>query len=620
MRHLTLLAGLVWSQVALALPASFATSAGERLYSDAAQVVVGHGSQSSTLTIAAHVRGDARRFALIVPVSGEPVALPNLLTATFVEELDRFTAPRVDDVSCNDLVDRHYLHTAPGCSSVKPGKEALSEEAMDALTLPRRFTNPDFAMEVVASEATETHAALLEWLELRAFFLPEPLPEALVTLLADPDARFIAAEVVLDAPPPDEGVWLTPIQIETPSPPLLPLSLGAEHAGDDQDVMLTVVDSRSARIVNYPQAQVESSCMVVRPSLSGHYDEQLDGVLPGDPLANWLLEYGGPATSCDLCTTAPLERFQLGAFGFDGMPTEAWLSRMRLRYRAADLLDAPVLAYDTPTETAELIYFEHNREAEFAVPLCGQETPEDAGVCPDLDLEPGCSATALPPSLAGILLVFALARRRRATALALLAALLITAQPAHAQDDEPPLPRFDVTADLTVMSTYRLRIDGVDGGAPWLAAPQYGVETRWAFFAWQKSSIGTALGVRTFGARAPGGMSFRFTEPHLGFDVRHGSFQERAVCPMMRYGLSMGVGVMNSALYTPRATVGALFHVGGGAFLGRGTRRLVLELRGSMIPRTDAYEVRFDPRTGLTGWRYLPGNLLLSLMAGAAFR
>ena len=39
-----------------------------------------------------------------------------------------------------------------------------------------------------------------------------------------------------------------------------------------------------------------------------------------------------------------------------------------------------------------------------------------------------------------------------------------------------------------------------------------------------------------------------------------------------------------------------------------------------MIPRTDAYEVRFDPRTGLTGWRYLPGNLLLSLMAGAAFR
>ncbi|MFT4624517.1 MAG: hypothetical protein ACI8PZ_003176 [Myxococcota bacterium] len=617
------------ASVALANPAWVVDRSGSADV-DITQVVLSRAGDRTTLAWTPRVTARDTRMGMLLPVPpGTTLNDVTGISPDFITRYEEFTAPRIDRITCDDLVDRTYLYTAPGCRTT-PEPEAVAEPrtAIEALRLEGGTLSARYGFELVDSDPDSALLTWDAWLAQEGLYVPDTVPIP-VAERAAAGQLWLAVRADVDTPP--AGDWLTPIRLSYSEPSLrLPMDVGAVNSPGTQQIVLYTVGSREngrGDIASYPLTAVENECMVATGNPAAWYEAEL-AEIAAEPLPSWIIEYSGTPDACDPCVSDPLLDIEVGDFGFESGAALAWLTRMRIRY-GPEGADREMIVRFKPTETDDLTRFiETRRELEFAYPLCGLGFPEQPAVCDELSppgIETGGCATDSGRMAPAMLLLLALAGMRRRRTATVLVALLV-ALPAVAQERGRlnPVPSVELLGGMGAWSTPRVRVEGVDKAGPWPVNPTLSVDAIASVLRFR----GGTLGVRAYadgfaGRSAPGSpespVRFGLWEPGLGLTMRHGSFSDRRLQGFFRYGAGLQVSVLDSSVWIPHANLSLRLHAGAGAWIGREARRLALEVRVNAVPRTDAYQVTFQPNTRVPGWLYLPGYASASLHAGIAF-
>ena len=614
---------------ALATPAWIVGSSGTATV-DSTQVVLTRGGDLTTLAWAPRVTSADSRLGLLLPVPDDiDIETATGISPDFLERYELFTAPRVDRITCDDLVSREYLYTAPGCRTTpEPETVEESRDAVDALRLDGDWLLSRYDFFLVDSDPDSDLLTWDAWLEQEGFAVPTPTPTAVADRAAT-GQLWLAIRADLDRPA--SGEWLSPIRVSYRQSSLrLPLDVGALSGSGEQELVLYTLSNLAegrGDIANYPLTAIESECMVAAGSPADWYESELTEIAD-QPLPSWVLEYSGIPTTCQPCTSPPLEDIEVRDFGFESEADLAWLARARLRYPAATV-DPELIVRFTASATDDVTrYIESRRELEFAYPLCGTGFPDEPSVCEDLappGLGGGGCTTAPSPWAPAFLLIGGLvALRRRRTAAIVLA--LLVALPAVAQERGRlnAVPTVELLGGVAGWTTPRIRVDGAPRAGPWPSNPVLTADAIWSIRRWRAGTLGLRVGGSAFAGRAAPGMPeapvrFGLWEPVVGLTMRHGSFSSRQVQPFARWGAGLQASILDSSAWTPHGLVSFCAHAGAGAWVGRDARRLALETRISAVPRTDAYKVTFHPSTRIPGWLFLPGSVTVSLHAGVAF-
>lgn len=613
---LSMLAGPAWS-----FPGTFVAPGGEAPTVEAAYVVLVRQGDRTTLTVAPRLDAETPQVALVLPLPTGDVHHVADVPPSYLQRVAAFAAPRIGRITCEDLIDDRYHPTGPGCGSFdpEPPPPPLGPQATGSMALDATWALGSWNARLVRVQ--EGDDELQEWLDAEGLALPEGAADTLAGY-----AWFLVAKLA-----PEDGEMLQPLQVAYRDPDfVLPIRPGGVP-GSVQDLVITAITDASAGAVvvdNYTRAFMPDECMLPREAFEAWYEENLDAALLSGAMPSWMLEYVGTPGHCDPCLGDPLEPYELTDFGFQGDPSTALISRVRMRYRAEQLVDELQLALIEHPPT-QIRYIEHSREIEFAYPICGEGFASDAGVCDGLLLperrEAGCTTGAPRAGWLALVLAVAAVRRRRLAPAVLLAALLA---PKVASASEPPrasdAPRFELMGTTTLVSTDRVRFAAYERGGPHLLMPMVGLEARWPLFTLGAGHGGITGGVRGFlGNATPGQpdmpVDFRFVEPHAGLDIRWGTPSGR-LAPTARAGLQAAFAWLDNTAYGGHTSIGALLHASGGVYVGDGSHPLLLELQASLVPRTDAWGVYFDPVVRMPDWIYYAGALDLSLVVGVAFR
>jgi MYXO-CTERM domain-containing protein len=244
------------------------------------------------------------------------------------------------------------------------------------------------------------------------------------------------------------------------------------------------------------------------------------------------------------------------------------------------------------------------------VPDCDEGFDPDA-TCPNLDPGGGC-AVAPGAGLGLAIAAMAVLRRRRSVACALL-----VAGSAHAA----PAARWEIAALWAPLSTERISAER-DDYAHGLGPMAGGADIRWAFAGDERRSLGLSLGATVWRGDGVSGQAVvpRFTgaDPFLGLSFRQGGWREGPLRPTAVVGIGLAAPALMPSIGAGESVLTSDLSLGAGAVIGRGTRRLLVELRSDLLPRTDGSHVDFDDRTGLPGWIWHYGRLSGTLRVGLA--
>jgi hypothetical protein len=597
---------------ALAYPGVLVGTPDADIHSDKSVLMVSQPPQGSVISVGIHVRSTRDTLGYVLPLPGslDPLDVDTVDPA-YLNEFEIYSAPRLRRIRCKDLAEVKYYPVGPGCGSfdIDPVALTLAAGADEALTLEGPSVESDITAAVVEDA--------LVWMDTQGF-TADPLTVSALSGHAQTGAPFLVVLLALDHAP-DTGAWLAPIQIPLPSWGTdLPLSLSAPTV-TSHDLTVITLGPTPAQPAAFERAELEQDCMV-QGDFASNYSERIDDALnvPHTSQAPlWVLEYSGGSDACEVCTRDPLQAVNLTDFGLPGI-NEAHITRWRHRYDVAGPpLDLALVSSDLPTTQAQ--YLRYDPDLEFAYPVCAHPPVSRPGVCPQLKPDKlsgaGCQVSE-PTGWVWLALVpLLLGRRRHAPVLV----LLLTLSFSDARAAAPPL---EILVDAPLMSTARvIPRDTPSASLPRPLVPMVGGEARLGMARLKKMNIGLTGGLRGFRGRGrDDDLRFNFVEPHLGLDSRHGLAREGAtLVPLFRVGLQASLGILDSAVYVPQTSLGALIHVGGGALMGSGPRRVIAEIRASTVPRTDAFGVHFHPVTTLTDWTYYPGTVNISLLVGMSF-
>jgi hypothetical protein len=374
--------------LAFAIPATsaafcglYVTEPGQTIENQGSAVIYANHDGTTTLTIAADFEGDAASFGLLVPI---PAAIGEddvrVVDPVLFDYLDTYTTPRLVTLNPYD-----GDADTDADSDADADADADRDEA-DPVVVEDRFTVGGYDVAVLATSDAD---ALSAWLDAAGFAAPEDRGGILQDYI-DQGRHFLAAKVAVDEVV--TGVaWLPPLQFSYAGRLSgLPIRIGTLSASGPQELVvyaITDIEDGQVRITNYPEAHVPDECLWQGTDLDAWYGTQLDVAFGGH--AGWLREYAIPVigrAACDPCTTnAPLFVSDLPQYGWDGDLADtgggliggaAYLTRLRVRYSAAEAYADLDFAGAGDLPLDQIRYIAWNSELEGQYPLC-DDVPVD---------------------------------------------------------------------------------------------------------------------------------------------------------------------------------------------------------------------------------------------------
>ena len=321
----------------------FYVAAGDaKLYNHASQVVLARDGDRTVITMASDYKGDAKDFALIVPV---PTVIQkdqvHIGDITLVQRIDGWSAPRL--VEYNDpppcqMAD-HMLY-APQALSVRAGVAREMAFKTDAVRIEARFTVGEY--DILVLSADQSHA-LLAWLRDHGYRVPSSAANVVGAYLKQ-GMKFFVARVNLKEQQKLGFVSLRPIQIAYESPKfMLPIRLGMANAEGTQDLLIYTL-TRNGRVecTNFRTVKLPTDVDVpefVKNRFADFYRSLFDQQSREEGIGVVFTEYAWDMGWCDPCASPPLsvdEQRKLGAFWLDAnAPAQTFCTRLHVRYDAA---------------------------------------------------------------------------------------------------------------------------------------------------------------------------------------------------------------------------------------------------------------------------------------------
>ncbi len=424
------------------------------LSNGASRMAIVRQGDRTVLTLLNDVQGADTDFGLLIPVP-ESISADDVtvVDAAILADLDRYSAPRLVEYTCENLYDTGLVatpttssSTSSGCGGTTYTSDDVSYESQRTLTgtqfgmdsadvyVKEVFTVGEYDATILRAESEE---GLDWWLDRNGFVVDQGLDSVLADYVEE-DSWFLALQVTTDVdeeadtgvPAESEETWLSALQITYESQAFsLPIRLGTASSEGEQDLLLffltNYIDGQ-VHVSNYDEATIEDECLV---DATG----EAFGTWYGDEFptgATWTVEFGWGAGKCDPCpddVVTGLSDGMVQGVGFTGGALDAYFTRLHLRY-TPDAIDQDLSLYASGiTDNVQQRYIVHSRDMESNWPICGEGWAEEPGSCAteiqgrsgDIETSEesatgtGCAALGLTP-LMGFALLAAAVRRRYA--------------------------------------------------------------------------------------------------------------------------------------------------------------------------------------------------------------
>ena len=345
----------LWNTNASAFCGFYVGKADTKLFNKASEVVIARHDNKTVITMANDFKGDAKEFAMVVPVPavlekdqihvGDPAVLKHLAD---------YSAPRLveyfDENPCvrYELMERRSLDMAkslaPASASTRDRETALG------VTVEAQYTVGEY--DILILSAKESHG-LETWLAENGYKIPNGTSAVLHSYLKQ-QMKFFVAKVNLTEQSKLGFTYLRPIQIAFESLKfMLPIRLGTVNADGAQELFIYTltkhgrVETTNYRTIRLPEAQ--EIPLYVKDKFGDFYRDLFTQQVTRESERGVFLEYAWDMNWCDPCAANPLSAEELRSLGVfwhndpslnqrGGSMSQAqnvFLTRLHVRYDAA---------------------------------------------------------------------------------------------------------------------------------------------------------------------------------------------------------------------------------------------------------------------------------------------
>jgi len=326
----------------------YVSKADTKLYNQASQVAIARSGRQTVLTMANDYQGEAKDFAMVVPV---PVVLQadqvQVVTPSIMERLDAFSAPRLVEYFDPDPCAQSVFEDSVMPQAAAPSRASQAQKSSNralGVTVESQFSVGEY--EIVILSARESQG-LATWLRQNGYRIPAGANQLLQPYIRQ-NLKFFVAKVNLQEYQASGFQALRPLQIRYESPRfMLPIRLGMVNAETVQDLVVYILSPEGqAEVTNYRTVKIPSDAEVplfVQDEFSGFYKAMFGKAYEREGRNVAFLEYAWDMAGCDPCSAEPLtatELRQAGVFWLPNpdsspdwnRPTSVFLTRLHVRY------------------------------------------------------------------------------------------------------------------------------------------------------------------------------------------------------------------------------------------------------------------------------------------------
>lgn len=317
-----------------------------KLFNHASQVVLVRDGDHTVVTMANDFRGEARDFAMVVPV---PTAIERgqirVADKALVDHVDAYSSPRLVEYFDPDPCRLSMAVAAPMAAAAEDSmarKEARRAKSL-GVTVEARYTVGEYDILILSAQQSD---GLETWLRQNGYTIP-PGASAVLGSYIRQKMKFFVAKVNL-AEKARLGVsYLRPLQIAYSSPKfMLPIRLGTVNADGQQELFVFAL-TRTGRVetTNYRTVKLPTDVdvpLLVRDDFAPFYKALFSKQVQREDTSAVFLEYAWDMNWCDPCAAEPLSREELRRLGVYWLgqgdssgAANVFLSRLHVRYDRA---------------------------------------------------------------------------------------------------------------------------------------------------------------------------------------------------------------------------------------------------------------------------------------------
>lgn len=328
------------AQLAYGFCGFYVAKADTKLFNQASKVILVRDSDRTVLTMSNDFQGEAKDFAIVVPV---PVVLKkeqvHVGDPKTIERLDAFSAPRLVEYFDPDPCAPRIMYEALPAPSAGAGGPHRGADAL-GVKIEAQFTVGEY--DIVILSAKESNGLEI-WLKDNGYKIPAGAAELLEPYVKS-NTKFFVAKVNLAEFEKRGFQYLRPLQMAFESPKfMLPIRLGMANAQKEQDLIVFAI-SRQGRteVTNYRTVNIPSNMDVplyIKDEFSDFYRAMFQRAYEKEGMNAVFVEYAWNMAWCDPCAADPLTPEELrkaGVFWLDESgQNNTFITRIHARYTRA---------------------------------------------------------------------------------------------------------------------------------------------------------------------------------------------------------------------------------------------------------------------------------------------
>jgi hypothetical protein len=321
----------------------FVAKADTKLFNQASKVVLVRDGQRTVITMANDFKGDAKDFAIVVPV---PVVLQkdqvHVGDPKILDRLDAFSAPRLVEYFDPDPCLRRVYENVPMPSAAADKSAAGGIRAKSlGVTIEAQFTVGEYDILILSAKES---SGLEIWLRENGYKIPQGAAELLQPYIRS-NTKFFVAKVNLKEYDKRGLTYLRPLQMAFEHEKfMLPIRLGMINANGPQDLIVFALSPKGRiEVANYRTVNIPSNMDIpvyVKEEFSDFYRAMFQRAYEKESRNAVFVEYAWDMAWCDPCAADPLTSEELrkaGVFWLDssGERSQAqnvYITRIHVRY------------------------------------------------------------------------------------------------------------------------------------------------------------------------------------------------------------------------------------------------------------------------------------------------
>jgi hypothetical protein len=325
----------------------YVAQADSKLFNKSSKVVLTRDGDQTAITMASDYEGDAKEFALVVPVptfiERNQIGVVDMKT---IDHIDAYSAPRLveyhDEDPCNPPLPSPVAMMAGAAQPVMLAANALVRRGV---TVEANYDVGEYDVLILSAKESD---GLVAWLTENGYRIPAGASSVLGSYIKQ-NMHFFVAKVNLDRMKLIGAGYLRPLQVRYQTAKfMLPLRLGTVNADGPQDLIIYAL-TRNGRVeaVNYPNVKLPTGMDVplyVKDEFGPFYKATFERAVAKEHMRAVFVEYAWNLGNCDPCSAPPMsdkELVELGArwIGDDSDAPARWgapayVTRLHVRYDA----------------------------------------------------------------------------------------------------------------------------------------------------------------------------------------------------------------------------------------------------------------------------------------------